>query len=89
LRALDGDLHCYIRLIPEMEKPGGQRRAAAFETRKACSKLDLIKPAGGPQGGADGLPAQGMRSAVPHVLAGSKPGERPLIGAPSPLPGAE
>src|ERR1700752_2795711 len=52
-----------------MEKPGGpRRRAAAFETRKAQSKLDLIKPLGGPQGGADGPPAQERRYAVPHVL---------------------
>jgi hypothetical protein len=45
-----------------MEKPGGPEGAPRrFETRKARSKLDLIKPAGGPQGGADGPQAQEMR----------------------------
>src|SRR6266851_8219707 len=51
-----------------MEKPGGPKARRGIETRKARSKLDLIKPAGGPQGGADGRQAQEMRAVVPHVL---------------------
>jgi hypothetical protein len=68
LRAFDGNLHCNTRPIRRWKSRAAQRRAAAFETRKARSKLDLIEPLGGAQGGADGPPAQEMRDAVPHVL---------------------
>src|SRR5258706_12440890 len=62
--------------IPARSKDGKagrpERRAAAFETRKARSKLDLIKPAGGSQGGADGSQAQ--EDALPRSqrFAGTK-----------------
>src|ERR1700679_379880 len=52
-------------------------RAAAFGTRKARSKLDLIKPQGGPQGGSDGRQAQEKRGAVPHVLRQNSRSSRP------------
>ena len=52
-----------------MEKPGGLEGAPRRLNPKARSKLDLIKPLGGPQGGADGPQAQEMPQAVPHVLA--------------------
>ena len=53
LRALDGDLHCNTRLIPEMEKPGGRKARRGNGDPKSRIKSDLIKPPGGPQGGAD------------------------------------
>src|SRR3954447_9248749 len=81
LRAFDGDLHCIIRLIPKMEKPGGPKRgAAAFKTRKARSKLDLIKPARGPQGGADRAQVQGSLCPFSLVLQ-QKTSFRPASGA--------
>jgi hypothetical protein len=61
LRAFDGDLHCNTRLILRWKSRAAQRRAAASETRKAGSTLDLIKTPGGPQGGADGPQAQERR----------------------------
>jgi hypothetical protein len=56
-----------------MEKPGGRKARRGMGTRKARSKLDLIKPKGGPQGGADGRQAQEKRGAVPHVLRVNRP----------------
>jgi hypothetical protein len=44
LRAFDGDLHCNTRLIQRWKSRAAERRAAASETRKAQSKLDLIEP---------------------------------------------
>src|SRR6185295_9031238 len=64
LRAFDGDLHCITRQRWKSRAAG--RRAAALETRKAGSGTDLIKPPGGPQGGADGAPVQGRQPPVPH-----------------------
>src|ERR1700734_1106637 len=58
---------------PKMEKPGGRKARRGMGTRKARSKLDLIKPKGGPQGGADGRQAQEKRGAVPHVLRVNRP----------------
>src|SRR6266851_10185230 len=71
-----------------MEKPGGPKARRGIETRKARSKLDLIKPAGGPQGGADGRQAQEMCALVPHVL---REGNREMtaLSAPSPLRGRD
>jgi hypothetical protein len=52
-----------------MEKPGRPEGAPRRLNPKARSKLDLIKPLGGPQSGADGSQAQEMPLPVPHVLA--------------------
>jgi len=69
---------------PKMEKPGGPEGAPRRLNPKARSKLDLIKPLGGPQGGADGPQAQEMPLTVPHVLAlDRKSGAR---GFPPPRP---
>jgi len=63
---------------PKDEKTGRPKgHAGRFETRKARSKLDLIKPMGGAQGGADGPQAQEMRGPVPHVLLGNLNGNGP------------
>ena len=69
LRAFDGDLHCITR---QRWKSRAARKgsAAALETRKAGSGSDLIKPPGGPQGGADGPPVQGRQHPVPHFCGG-------------------
>jgi hypothetical protein len=49
-----------------MEKPGGPEGAPRhLKPEKPDQKLDLIKPMGGPQGGADGPPAQEIRMRFP------------------------
>jgi hypothetical protein len=50
-----------------MEKPGGPKGAPRQLKPESRIKGDLIKPAGGPQGGADGTEVQGIATPFPTV----------------------
>src|SRR5262249_34993684 len=64
-----GDLHCYIRQRWK-SRAAWKGSTAAWETRKVRSRPDLIKPPGGPQGGADGPPVQGRPEPILHICRG-------------------